>query len=156
MATVRGSPRYGLRQRALRRVLSDSLGMTDKKKPVFRVGTAWRMAAQMLLCSADRGGYERSYVRGTHGGDDPGGGVGAGQRGDAAVGDCSNGEPLGAWGVHPDEGEGGSGGAAVHPFAPGTVFGDCQALPDGWERVSGGDRKRCGELANAEGAGSGE
>jgi hypothetical protein len=117
---------------------------------------ALRMAAQMLLCFADRGGYERSYVRATDGGDDFGGGVVAGRRGDAAVGDGADGEPVGAWGVHPDEGEGGSGDAAVHPVAPGTVFGDCQALPGGRERVSGGDRKGRGELANAEGAGSGE
>ena len=35
-------------------------------------GIAWWMAAQMLLCFADRGRHERSCARGTDGGDDPG------------------------------------------------------------------------------------
>src|SRR5260221_10291593 len=110
------------------------------------------MAAEMLLCFADRGGYERSYARATDGGDDIGGGVVDGELGDAAVGDCADGEPVGAGGVHPDQSEGGSGGAGVHPVAPGTVFGDCEVLPGGGERVSGGDTEGCGELADAEGA----
>jgi len=63
----------------------------------------------------------------------------AGELGDGAVGDCSDGEPVGAGGVHTDQGEGGSGGAGVYPVAPGTVFGDCEVLPGGWERVFGGD-----------------
>lgn len=78
------------------------------------------MAAQMLVCFADRGGYERSYARATHGGDDFGGGVVARQHGDAAVVAGADGKPLGAWGVHPDEGAGGGGQAGVHPVAPGA------------------------------------
>src|SRR5579862_7545094 len=106
------------------------------------------MAAQMLLCFADRGGYERSYARATDGGDDFGGGVVAGQFGDAAVCAGADGEPVGAWGVHPDQGEGGCGRAGVYPVAPGTVFGNCEVLPRGWERVFGGDAEGCGGLSN--------
>jgi hypothetical protein len=61
--------------------------MTDWEKLVCRVGTELWMAAEMLLCFADRGGYERRYAKATHGGDDFGGGLVVGQFGDAAVGD---------------------------------------------------------------------
>ncbi|HXJ11156.1 MAG TPA: hypothetical protein VNH19_02710 [Candidatus Limnocylindrales bacterium] len=130
--------------------------MTDKKKIVFRVGIAGRMVVELLIQIADRGGYERSYARATHGGDDIGGGVVDGELGDAAIGDGADGEPVGARGVYTDQGERGSGDESVHPVAPGTVFGDCEVLPSRWERVFGWDTEGCGELADAEGSDAGE
>jgi hypothetical protein len=54
------------------------------------------MVVELLLYFADRGGYERSYARATHGGDDFGGGVVAGQFGHAAVADGEDGKPVGS------------------------------------------------------------
>src|SRR4029077_12947317 len=96
------------------------------------------MVVELLLYFADRGGYERSCARATDGGDDPGGGRVAGPVGGCAVGDGADGEPIVARCVHPDEEAGGGGQAAVHPVSSRSVFGDCEVLPRGWERVSGG------------------
>jgi len=67
--------------------------------------------------------------------------------GAVAVGDGADGKPLGARGVHPDEGASCGGQAGVHPVAPGAVFGDCEVLPRGWERIFGGHSSRLGDVA---------
>src|SRR5882762_3423317 len=114
------------------------------------------MVVELLLYFADRGGYERSCARVTDGGDDPGRGLVAGLVGSGAVGDGADGKPLCAWGVHPDEGASCGGQAGVHPVAPGAVFGDCEVLPRGWERIFGGHSSGRGERGSAEEAGAGE
>src|SRR6266481_3101641 len=59
-------------------------------------------------------------------------------------------------GVHPDEGASCGGQAGVHPVAPGAVFGNCEVLPHGWERIFGWDSSRLGERGGAEEAGTGK
>lgn len=112
------------------------------------------MVVELLIEIADRGGHGRSYTRTTGGGDDFGGSHLAGPVGRGAVGDGADGEPVGAWSVHPDKAAGGGRQAGVHPVASGAVFGDCEVLPGGWERVSGGDAEGCGELSDSKGADS--